>query len=785
MNQKKKPSVSYHRKPVDLTTTQWQMELRREFAGVQPFTITRLGGEHPIFADYAVKNPASGGDYKVALRSNGVGLNFCTCMDFKTNALGTCKHIEAVLHTIENDPRLARLLTQRFTPQYSSIFLRYGKTREVMLRLGTEHKARMEHLAKDYFDSDLRLKPHAFDTVDRFITQAAAISPEFRIYADATEFIIARREEMKRRNRVDQLFSEGVKSTRFDALVKTSLYPYQRESVLFAVRAGRCLIADDMGLGKTIQALATAELLKQEFGIRTVLIICPTSLKYQWKSEIETFTGNTAMVIEGSPTTRKDAYQQNMLYKIISYNVVGADQDAIQILEPDLVILDEAQRIKNWKTRTAQEVKKIRSPYAIVLTGTPIENKLEELYSIIQFIDPFRLGPLYRFLEEHQIKDDQGKVVGYNRLHQISTILSDVVLRRTKKEVLTQLPERVDKQLFVPLTKEQADIHEEYADMVARLVSKWKRLGFLDEKDRQRLLSGLNCMRMVCDSTYILDQKTRFDTKITELMSILDDVLQGDGEKAVVFSQWERMTRLVAAELDARNVGYEYLHGGIPSAKRKDLISNFHHLADRRVFLSTDAGGVGLNLQCASFLVNCDIPWNPAVLEQRIGRIHRLGQKRAVQIVNLVSRDSIEHRMLDVLKFKTALFAGVLDMGEDQIFMGEDRFKQFMKSVEQMTDGGMTPVRHDVEEEQEEEAATAHDKQSTDDLFVKAGELFGALAQRLSDKESATQLISSFVEKDPASGKQFVRIPIENQEVIAKTVDAIGGLLKLLGQKQR
>ena len=370
-------------------------------------------------------------------------------------------------------------------------------------------------------------------------------------------------------------------------------------------------------------------------------------------------------------------------------------------MDIDLVILDEAQRIKNWKTKTAKEIKKISSPYAVVLTGTPIENKLEELYSIIQFIDPFKLGSLHHFLGTHQTYDGTGKVIGYQKLHRIQEVLSDVIIRRTRPQVLSQLPSRTDTQVFVPLTERQAVIHEEYADAVARLCNKWRRMGFLDEKDRQRLLLSLNCMRMVADSTYVLDQESRHDTKIKELMCILETALAGS-EKVVVFSQWERMTRLVKEELLSRNIGFSHLWGGVPGHKRQALLEDFQNNEHCRVFLSTDAGSVGLNLQCASILVNLDLPWNPAVLEQRIGRIHRHGQRRPVNIINLISKSSIEERMVSVLKFKSSLFAGVLDNGEDEIFMGQSKFKRFMTSVEAVTQAAQSPVAITTDVEIEE-----------------------------------------------------------------------------------
>jgi len=215
----------------------------------------------------------------------------------------------------------------------------------------------------------------------------------------------------------------------------------------------------------------------------------------------------------------------------------------------------------------------------------------------------------------------------------------------------------------------------------------------------------MNSMRMVCDSTYIIDQdyEKRHDTKIEELMNILDELFESSDEKVVVFSQWKRMTHLVAKELDFRGVPYEHLHGGVPSDKRKGLFDRFNNDSDCRVFLSTDAGSTGLNLQSASMLINLDIPWNPAVLEQRIARVHRMGQKNMVSVINFVSKDTIEHRMLSVLNFKSALSQGILDHGDDVIFMDADKFTKFMETVESVTGASGLPSEAVVSAEEENE----------------------------------------------------------------------------------
>ena len=274
-----------------------------------------------------------------------------------------------------------------------------------------------------------------------------------------------------RRRIIEHHLKDGIDSPIMKTVLKTDLYPYQREGTLFAVRAGRCLVGDDMGLGKTIEALAAAELMARLFHIGKVLIISPTSLKYQWKGEIEKFTDRQATVIAGLNHQRRALYQDNAFYKLVNYELVWRDMEAIRQWAPDLIILDEAQRIKNWKTRTAKYIKQLDSSFAIVLTGTPIENRIEELHSIMEFVDRDHLGPLYRFIHTHRILDEGGKVIGYQHLESLRQSLDGIMIRRKKEDVLKQLPDRVDKHFFVPMTKEQREIHDENYDIVVRLVA--------------------------------------------------------------------------------------------------------------------------------------------------------------------------------------------------------------------------------------------------------------------------------------------------------------------------
>jgi superfamily II DNA or RNA helicase len=683
--QPSKPAkLSRLHKPANMSLEEWQIALRRQFGREQNFTLKNLG-EEKIFSEFEVANPQSKSSYRVHIRGPLPGDNYCSCPDFATNALGTCKHIEFTLATLERKRGGAAALRSGFQPPYSEVYLQYGARREVRFRPGDACPVELARLAEQYFGPDGTLLPDAFAKFETFLAKAGGYEEDLRCPDDVLAFVAEVRDAEHRRQRVGEAFPRGSRSAAFKHLILADLYEYQREGTLFAARAGRCLIGDEMGLGKTIQAIAVAEIMSRLFGVERVLVVCPTSLKHQWQREIERFIKRSVEVIGGLRRSREKGFATDSFYKVMNYDTVHTDLDLIEAWTPDLVILDEAQRIKNWNTRVARCVKRIASPYALVLTGTPLENRLEELISIVQFVDRFRLGPTFKLLHEHQVRDEHGKVIGYRDLDRIGQTLEPILVRRQKDQVLDQLPERIDNNIFVPMTSLQWKHHTENLEIVARIVQKWRRYRFLSEADQRRLMIALLRMRMSCDSSYLVDHESDHGVKADEAVTLLEEMFERPKTKVVVFSQWLRMHELLVRRIKARGWDHVVFHGGVPSSKRRDLIDRFRDDPNCRLFLSTDAGGVGLNLQHATVVLNMDLPWNPAVLEQRIGRVHRLGQRQPVRVVNFVAQGTIEEGMLSVLQFKKSLFAGVLDRGEKDVFLGGSRLNKFLESVEAAT----------------------------------------------------------------------------------------------------
>jgi len=732
-----------------MTLEEWQIALRVQAATKEHFSIKEIPNS---FGEFLVKSDGSKNQYKVVYRGKDSEWNYCSCMDFKTSQLGTCKHLEAV--------RMTKPAVVLELPPYSSVFVSYrGPKRRICLRLGYDNREEISALASAYFDSEGILRDDAYLSFDTFVNDSKEQNLPVKIYQDAIDYIVAERGRIIR----EKLITEKYSDSELDKVIHATLYPYQKEGVRFAFRNGKSIIADEMGLGKTIQTICTAEIMRKEGLIQNALIVCPTSLKYQWKREIEKFTDAEVHVIEGNHLKRLEQYAlTDKSYKIISYNSICNDIKILGEIEVELLIMDEVQRLKNWKTQIAKGVRKIKSQYSVILSGTPLENKLDDLYSIVQLADQYCLGPYYKFRSEHIMTTDAGKVIGYQNLNAIKADLDNILIRRKKSEVKLQLPGRQDKNLIIPITPKQMGMHNEYQTSVAQIVAKWQRFKFLSESDRLRLMMLLTSMRMVCDSTFLIDQKTRYDTKVEELINIVCEIVDTTDEKVVIFSQWERMTRLIASELDSYDIGYEYLHGGVPSVKRKALIDNFTDDPSKRVFISTDAGGVGLNLQVASVVINVDLPWNPGVLEQRIARIWRIGQQNNIQVINLVAQGTIEQNMIGRLRFKSAMAEGVLDGGDDSIFLDDEKFNSIVETIGSM-----------ITENSESEPAQVVQE---DDREENIPEIIKEVAEEAPEEEVSEEELRY-------SGENIRKEFQENRETVEKSMEFMSKMESLLSSK--
>jgi SNF2 family DNA or RNA helicase len=653
-----------------------QIDIRRQRAKAEQFHIENRG-KNRVFSTYHISNPQSGGQYEVTIRGFEVGDNSCTCPDFRSNTLGTCKHIEAILEHVraEAPPNLRQ---RKATASKPEIFVAYGEQVRLALRLPARHSDQLGALAARFFDADGFWKPgESFAE----LVQAVETAPEvISTPPETLEFIDRETDRVEFAQLEPRLLASldaGVIPPELRDLLRVPLYDYQLRGAVFAACRVRSILGDDMGLGKTVQTMAAVELLARLRHIARVLVIAPASVKYQWESEIRRFTPRSVQIIDGGQEERKEQYAANTFYRLVNYEQVIRDLGSLNVWKPDLIVLDEAQRIKNWESKTSRAVKKLASRYAIVLTGTPLENKLEELYSIVQFVDDRRLGPAFQFLNEHRVLDEQGNLTGYRHLERIRERLAPIFLRRTRAEVLSQLPSRTDQTVYVELAPEQQAPYEEQRLSLARLVQKT----YLSDLDRKRILACIVNLRLICGSTFLYDKATQVSPKLEEFAELITELMTTGGHKAVVFSQWEQMLIQASEILKKLGVGYTMLTGGLPGKERRDVLERFRVDPQCRVFLSTDAGGTGLNLQMADTVINLELPWNPAILEQRIARVHRMGQERPVRVIHLVARDTIEERVLRSVEQKKALFADLFEGDSDEVSFNAAGKPTFMESI--------------------------------------------------------------------------------------------------------
>src|SRR3954451_17740883 len=642
------------------TTDEDEIQRRQQRAASEPLAVGALEPDHPVFGAFRVSSE-TGSACEVEIRSLYEHNNSCGCPDYEVNGLCTCKHVEAVLARVRGSRKT------RLSPRRIEVFLRRtGEQPEVRAQmLERSGGSAATALIARYFTDQGARRGNPLSRLPDLARALAAAPPRVRAGIRLSRHLLPWIEQERRkaaRQTARERFLADVQAGRATLeVVQVPLYPYQQEGMLHLAFTERALLADEMGLGKTVQAIAACELLRRLRGIERVLVICPASLKGEWEEQIARFSGLPSRLIAGPRPQRLAQYGEGAFFYLANYEQVLLDGDALQErLAPDVIVLDEAQRVKNWQSRTARAVKRLRSPYAFVLTGTPLENRIDEIYSILQLIDPSLLGPLFRFNREFYELDERGKPAGYRNPDEPPRRPAPVLLRRRKDDVEGQLPGRTDKNFFVRLEDEQIHRYAEYDRKVAQLLAQARRRPLLP-KEFEQLQRWLSCMRMICDTPYILDADSRVCPKLAELEEILEELLTEPDTKILVFSEWERMLELVREKVQEMGIGFAWHTGSVPLPRRRDEGRRFKEDPDCRLFLSTDSGGVGLNLQAANVVINLDLPWNPARLEQRIARAWRKHQTRPVRVLSLVTEGTIEHRMIPLLAGKQKLADGVLD----------------------------------------------------------------------------------------------------------------------------
>jgi SNF2 family DNA or RNA helicase len=585
----------------------------------------------------------------------------CGCRDYRVSSLGVCEHVFAVMEH----------LWRTGTPpgRAGAARLRWDPIRPL---LGTDDW--MERLT-------IRGTPVDPGGADRrsLVAMLDALPAE-----PAVRALLAR--ERKRLEAIAEAAPARARLGELLAGMKRPLFPHQVTGVDRLLARGRLLLADDMGIGKTAQAIGACHALFRAGLVERGLVVTPASLKSQWMREWRLFSDAPIAMLE---TRRAETYASTSRgFLLASYEQLLRDGDG---WKPQLVVLDEAQRIKNRDTRTAARLRSLQPEWRLAMTGTPMENRLAELAALLEWLDEDALEPVWRLAPWHTDWRDPG----VRNLGTLRARIAGPVLRRTRTEILRSLPPRTDESVTVPMTKPQLTEHERHVQKIAVLLAETRRRP-MTRSEFLRLMKLLTCQRIASNGMALVafselwpilarrkpDReilRTLWSPKLEAFRCLIEDLVLERGRKVIVFSQWRRMLQL--AEWAIRDVLEEagrrtvWFTGRETLQRRTHSVVDFHDDDSASVFLATDAGGLGLNLQrAASCCVNLELSWNPAVMEQRAGRVHRLGQEQPVEIHTIVSAGGIEDRIGSLAQGKRELFRSLFEGTEDSVRIGNTSF---------------------------------------------------------------------------------------------------------------
>jgi hypothetical protein len=420
------------------------------------------------------------------------------------------------------------------------------------------------------------------------------------------------------------------------------------------------ILADDMGLGKTVQALSFLDHFKSDNGKLKALVVCPTTLIYNWENEIKKFTPSLTYKIHHSGTrTRVKEELIDHDVTITTYGTLRSDIKLLLTVDFDYVILDESQAIKNPASKVTKAASLLNAKHRLCMSGTPLQNNTFDIFAQMNFLNPGMLGTMEFFRQEFAIPID--KFGEKDRKEHLKKILYPFILRRTKEQVAKDLPEKQEMILWCEMEDEQRKIYDAYRnDFRDKILGTIQEHGI--QKSQLTILQGLMKLRQICDSPAILNEQEKFDNHSIKLDELAREIVENIGDhKALVFSQFLGMLALIRAKLEELGVQYEYFDGSTSAPDREKAIQSFQNDDEKRVFLiSLKAGGVGLNLTAADYVYIVDPWWNPAVEQQAIDRTHRIGQTKNIFAYRMICRDTIEDKIIALQEKKRALAKDII-----------------------------------------------------------------------------------------------------------------------------
>lgn len=474
----------------------------------------------------------------------------------------------------------------------------------------------------------------------------------------------------------------------FDKEDEQILRDYQKWGVKWLTTIYKCqfggILADEMGLGKSIQTISFIKQVLKEKKDAKVLIVSPTSLIYNWQKEFEKFGSSLKYtVVAESKEKRKDILENTDAYQVFitTYGLIRNDHDCYENMSFEVCVIDEAQAIKNYQALMTREIKKIKANCRIALTGTPVENNVTELWSIFDFIMPGYLNSILKFKEKYSIKEVNPEEL--NLLKTLNEQIAPFILRRKKIDVVKSLPSKLENKVYMELPKQQKMLYIKVLNDTKEEMDKLiKEQGF--QKSRIKVLQLLTKLRQLCiDPNVLYEEYTGESVKMEELLRIVKEYIAG-GHKILIFSSFKRVLENVKKMFQEHSISNYMIDGSVKSRDRMNMVEAFNKDFTNCFLITLKAGGTGLNLVGADVVIHLDIWWNPQVENQATDRAHRIGQEKTVTVVKLITKGTIEEKIIELQEKKKILSENLIEGKKEDALMQltEKDFKNLLSYSE-------------------------------------------------------------------------------------------------------
>ena len=504
------------------------------------------------------------------------------------------------------------------------------------------------------------------------ILEGDVVIPKYRaIYIDSLKN--SKYKNIETNNLFDEFISNFKRyknlSVSFDKDDEKILRDYQKDGVKWLNTIYKCdlggILADEMGLGKSLQTITFIKQILKEKPLAKIIIVVPTALVYNWEKEFAKFAPQLKYVaVSDTVAKRQEIFANKDKYNIFitSYGLIRNDKDEYEDMNFELCVVDEAQNIKNYQATMTREIKKIKAKCKIALTGTPVENNVTELWSIFDFIMPGYLNSVVKFREKYNIKDVDEK--GLEVLNNLSNQIKPFILRRKKSDVVKSLPKKIENKIYIDLPDKQKMLYMKVLKDTKKEMDEMIRDGGF-EKSRMKILQLLMKLRQICiDPSVMYENYTGDRVKIDELLRVVKESIDNN-HKILIFSSFKRVLDNVKELFAKNNITYYMIDGSVKSKDRMDMVDKFNN-DDTNCFLITlKSGGTGLNLTGADTVIHLDIWWNPQVENQATDRAHRIGQTKTVSVIKLVTKGTIEERIIELQDKKKILSENLIEGKSD------------------------------------------------------------------------------------------------------------------------